>query len=241
MMKLPLHALPTLLLAQFSAVPAYAQDADQAELNAFDLSATLTAVSDYRFRGLSLSNRDPALQGSIDISHSSGVYAGVWGSSLAEYGGAKVEVDATLGWRGDVGPVTLDVGGTAYLYPGGTGVNVVEGFGYISKSIGPAQIRAGAAYAPKQSNLGGNDNLYLTADARVGIPSTPVTLTGSLGHERGAFAGPTGRKWDWSLGAKYAFSPVTLGVSYADTNIRSIDDPTGNSKAGLFASASIEF
>ncbi len=241
MMKKSLLALVAVHSAMLIPVSALAQSSDQAELNAFDLSATLTAVSDYRFRGISLSNRDPALQASIDVSHSSGVYAGVWGSTLAEYGGATVEVDATLGWRHDVGPVTLDVGGTAYLYPGGTSVNVVEGFGYVSKTIGPAQLRAGAAYAPKQSNLGGNDNLYLTADARVGIPSTPVTLTGSVGHERGAFAGATGRKWDWSLGAKYALSPVSFGVSYADTNIRAVDDPSGNSKAGVFASASFEF
>jgi uncharacterized protein (TIGR02001 family) len=236
------HALG---LAAFAALllpaPAIAGGSDQEQINAFDLTSTVSIVSDYRFRGISLSNREPAVQGSIDVSHRSGVYAGVWGSTVADTGGAKVEVDGSIGWKGRVGPVTLDVGGAGYFYPGGTGVNYFETYGYIGKSIGPAELRVGAVYAPVQGNLGGTDNLYLTADARVGIPKTPFTLTGSVGHEHGALAGPNGNKWDWSFGAEYTRAPFTLGLSYVDTNISAIDDPSGDSKAAILASASAEF
>jgi uncharacterized protein (TIGR02001 family) len=221
--------------------PAYAEKSADAQVNAFDLSTTISVVSDYRFRGISLSNKKPAVQASVDVSHKSGVYASVWGSTISNYGGANFEVDAALGWKNTVGPVTLDLGGTAYLYPGGTAVNAFETYAYVGKTIGPAQLRAGIVYAPKQKNLGGADNIYFTADARVGVPKTPFTVTASVGHEHGAFAGPTGNKWDWSFGAEYTRAPFTLGFSYVDTNIADVDDPSHVAKAGIIASASADF
>jgi uncharacterized protein (TIGR02001 family) len=236
-----LSSAVAVILAAASVSPAFAETSAEDQVKAFDLSTTISVVSDYRFRGISLSNRKPAVQASVDVSHKSGVYAGVWGSTISNYGGSNFEVDAALGWKNTVGPVTLDLGGTAYLYPGGTAVNAFETYAYIGKTIGPAQLRAGVVYAPKQKNLGGSDNIYFTADARVGVPKTPFTLTASVGHEHGAFAGPTGNKWDWSFGAEYTRAPFTLGLSYVDTNISELDDPSHLSKAGIIASASADF
>ena len=67
---------------------------------------TLSAVSDYRFRGLSLSNKDPAFQPSITVTHESGFYASVWGSNIADNGGDKVEVDLTVGVSKEIGGFT---------------------------------------------------------------------------------------------------------------------------------------
>ncbi|HEY7740572.1 MAG TPA: TorF family putative porin, partial [Steroidobacteraceae bacterium] len=50
-----------------------------------EVSYTVTAVSDYDFRGVSLSAKDPALQASIDYAHDSGFYAGAWASNI-DYG-----------------------------------------------------------------------------------------------------------------------------------------------------------
>ncbi len=229
------------LLAAAGASPAFAETSADEQIKTFDLSTTISVVSDYRFRGISLSNRKPAVQASVDVSHKSGVYASVWGSTISTYGGSNFEVDAALGWKNTVGPVTLDLGGTAYLYPGGTAVNAFETYAYIGKSVGPAELRAGIVYAPRQKNLGGADNIYFTADARVGVPKTPFTLTASVGHEHGAFAGATGNKWDWSFGAEFTRAPFTLGLSYVDTNIAEVNDPSHVSKAGIIASASAEF
>ncbi len=49
------------------------------------VSGTVTAVSDYSFRAISLTSLDPALQGSIDWAHDSGFYAGAWASNI-DYG-----------------------------------------------------------------------------------------------------------------------------------------------------------
>lgn len=43
------------------------------------------------------------MQPSVTVTHESGFYANVWGSNIADYGGADVEVDLMAGWSGDVG------------------------------------------------------------------------------------------------------------------------------------------
>ncbi len=50
------------------------------------VTGTVTAVSDYDFRGVSLSGTDPALQGSVDWANESGFYAGLWASSSLDFG-----------------------------------------------------------------------------------------------------------------------------------------------------------
>ena len=64
----------TLLAAGLAATPAFAQE----ETAASDITITgnVAAVTDYRFRGLSLSGGDFAIQGSIGVSHSSALSVG---------------------------------------------------------------------------------------------------------------------------------------------------------------------
>jgi uncharacterized protein (TIGR02001 family) len=219
------------------ALPAMAQDAASPE---FDVSATITAVSDYRFRGVSLSDRDPALQGSVEVSHSSGFYLGAWGSTIKGTS-ADVEVDLYGGWRGKAGALDLDASAVAYVYPGSSNLNYVEMLASAATTIGPAQLKLGAAYAPSQSHIGGADNVYLYGEANAGIPSTPVTLKAHIGHEDGSLAGPTGKKWDWSVGADVVLDRFTLGLSYVDTNVDRRVDPARVARAGVVASLGIQF
>ena len=46
------------------------------------VSGTVAAVSDYRFRGVSLSRENPAIQASVGFDTPSGWYAGVFGSTI---------------------------------------------------------------------------------------------------------------------------------------------------------------
>ncbi len=233
--------LAAMLIATASASAQDSDDNTEIVESDFDLSSTVSVVSDYRFRGISLSNRKPAVQASVDVEHKSGLYAGVWASNIARYGGARIEVDLSAGWRRSLGPVDIDLGGMVYLYPDGNGVNYGEIYGFVGKTIGPAELRAGVIYAPSQRNIGGTDNLYLTSEASLGIPGTPITLTGRLGYEDGAFGGVDGTKWDWGLGGAYNAAPFTIGLQYVDTDVRTIHDPDRTGKSGLVASASVEF
>jgi uncharacterized protein (TIGR02001 family) len=212
---------------------------DDPSESAFDISATLTGVSDYRFRGLSLSGRDPALQGSLEVEHETGFYAGVWGSTISELAGAHTEVDIYGGWRGEMGSLGLDAGVTGYLYPGGHGVDYYELTGSASYAYGPAELKLGIAYAPKQANLGKDDSVYVYSQAKLAIPATPVTLVAQVGREEGALEGVDGTKWDWSLGAQVVKDRFTLGLSYVDTNTDRLLDPDKVAHAGVVLSLSI--
>lgn len=99
------------------------------------LSYNIGAVSEYRYRGISQSARDPALQGGIDWAHKNGFYLGAWGSTIqwikdssSSPGPAAkgpLEVDVYGGYRGSINDdVSFDVGGLAYWYPSNTLKNV---------------------------------------------------------------------------------------------------------------------
>ncbi|MEA3013475.1 MAG: hypothetical protein QOD42_2020 [Sphingomonadales bacterium] len=238
-------ALAALALTAFTAAPAHAQDQapaqgeqEAADDGAFDITATATVVSDYRFRGVSLSDRDPALQGSVDITWR-GFYAGAWASSISRFADTNVELDLYAGYAGAAGPVEYEIGAIAYLYPGGDGTgNVYEATGALSYRLGPVQAKLSAFYAPDQENLAG-DNLYLSAEAKAGIPGTPFTLFGQFGRERGSFYG---RKHDWSFGAEYTRGPFTASLGYFDTDLNGVTSGLGrNVRSGIVASASFEF
>jgi uncharacterized protein (TIGR02001 family) len=91
-------------------------------------TGNVTVVNDYLFRGLSQSNRDPALQAGLEYDHASGWYVGGWGSSISWLSdtsapGARVsssvELDVYTGYRTKLGDDwTVDGGLYEYYYPG---------------------------------------------------------------------------------------------------------------------------
>jgi len=47
------------------------------------ITANVTVVNDYRYRGMTQSNYKPAIQGGFDYAHESGFYIGNWNSSIS--------------------------------------------------------------------------------------------------------------------------------------------------------------
>src|SRR3546814_2295512 len=68
--------------------PAFAQDAPEE----FTITGTVGGVSDYRFRGISQTNEDFAVQGSINLNHSSGFYVGTWASNV-DFANSSEEIE----------------------------------------------------------------------------------------------------------------------------------------------------
>jgi uncharacterized protein (TIGR02001 family) len=204
------------------------------------ISFDLALFSDYRFRGVSLSDKDPAFQPSITLEHKAGLYVSAWGSNIARFADTNIELDLTAGWSGAVGGAELSAGVVGYLYPGGKGGNYLETFGSLGTTLGPVEMKLGAAYAPSQKNIG-DDNFYVYGALSSGIPGTPVTINAQVGHEDGSLAGPTGKKWDWSLGAQYVLKKMTIGVSYVDSDVKRSLDTDKIAQSAVVASISFSF
>ena len=216
--------------------PSLAQDSD-AETEASSpvtVSANVALTTDYRFRGVSLSGGDPAIQGGVDVALPSGFYVGTWASSIdggPAYG--ELELDIYGGWSGQLSDaVTVDVGLLYYIYPTedlGLDTDYFEPYASVGFNLGPAEATVGAAYAWEQDSLGGDDNLYLYTDLGVGLPGTPINLSGHLGYTDGTLAPPllagTGDDtgFDWSLGASVSKGILELGVAYVGVEGPSID------------------
>jgi uncharacterized protein (TIGR02001 family) len=211
------------VLMASAATPAFADDAETA--SAITVSGTAAVTSDYRFRGLSQSNGNAAIQGSIGVAHESGLYVGTWGSSIGFAGGT--EIDAYAGWSGEVASgVKADAGVLYYYYPNAVGnSDYFEPYASLAATIGPVEAKVGAAYAwGGQSALGNKDNIYVYSELSGGIPSTPVTLRAHLGYSDGQsvlsnLQGTDTNYMDWSLGADYAITDkLTAGLKYTDTD-----------------------
>lgn len=104
------------------AAPSLVLAADPTPAHTF--SPNVGVVSDYLFRGVSQTRGGAALQGGVDYSHSSGLYAGVWASTITwvkDYlGSGTTEIDFYGGYKNSIagGDVTYDVGLIHYNYPG---------------------------------------------------------------------------------------------------------------------------
>ncbi len=210
-----------------------------------EISGNVALVSDYRFRGVSFSDGDIALQGGIDVGHSSGLYVGTWASSIS--GGTafgELELDIYGGWSGDISDgVSVDVGLLYYIYPTGdipgAQTDYFEPYASISTSFGDASATFGVAYAWDQASLGDQDNLYLYTDFEYSIPDTPVSLSVHVGYTDGVFATDVDTvtftqeaSFDWGVGASWAVTDsLSLGVNYVDTQGPSVEDFTD---AGIF-------
>lgn len=194
---------------------AYAQDEAEAS-GTWEIDAEVAAYSDYRFRGISLSGKDPQVTGEVTISHQSGFYVGAWVSNVDLGSGADdVEVDLSGGFATELGGATLDVGAIYYLYPGHKDYNYIELTSSVATQVGPATLTLGAAYAPSQDALGNTDNTYVYLSGEVPIANTPISLHGSVGYEDGAFADS---KKDWLIGAGMDLGKgFTATLDYVDT------------------------
>lgn len=220
---LRLLAAPAFLIA----VPAAAQDVADPPSRSLSVSGGVDLVSDYRFRGLSLSDGEVAVQPTINLTHDSGFYLGAWGSNIdVGPAGGDVEIDLYGGYETEIASGTrLDVGLTYYWYadadkafgPSDYGEAAVR----LSYLLGPVEAKGRIAYAWDQAALASDDSVYLSLGLSSGIPNTPVTLSAGVGYTDGALAAlaPGGDYLDWSLGASATFGPVTTGVKYVDTDI----------------------
>lgn len=201
------------------------------------LSANVGIFSDYVFRGISQTGGDAAVQGGFDYSHSSGLYAGTWGSNVGwiedyqGYNSGNVELDLYGGYRNSIGNtgITYDVGVIGYFYPGKKGTAVNADTTELYAALGWKWFTAKYSYSIGKETFGfansrGSD--YLDISASVPIGETGLTAGAHWGTF--SFDNNSAQDYDdWKVSLTYDMgklgklgSGVTVGVMYTDTNAK---------------------
>ena len=198
----------------------------------FSMTANAGLFNDYRFRGISQTNRKPAFQGGFDFAHKSGFYLGNWNSNVdaGMYTGANLEMDFYGGFKGSFDAFSYDVGALYYYYPGsgaGGSTKIDNTELYIAGGWGPFSLK----YSYAVSDFFGVDDTkgayYL--DGTITYPLTKeISLIGHIGYQGGLKngaklteidgSGPHGSITDWKLGATYDLSGWILGAAYIGTD-----------------------
>jgi uncharacterized protein (TIGR02001 family) len=228
--------------------PAFAEDEAP---SAITISGGATVVSDYRFRGISQTDKHFAVQGTFTVAHESGLYATVWGSSIDDYvyNGSDQEIDIIAGYKKTFSGTTVDVGVLYYYYPGSGGINsdFFEPYLAVSHTFGPVTAKVTGNYAPKAAALsigaGKEDNFYLAGDLSAAIPNTPVSLSAHVGHTFGPSYLSIGKEYtDYSVGASFTHKNLTFGLQYVDAEGKFII-PSGRdeAKGGVVVSLGVAF
>jgi uncharacterized protein (TIGR02001 family) len=111
---------PALLATTLSCGIAWAADTPE-----HSVTENGALYSQYIFRGLTQTDKHPAVQGGLDYAHASGFYAGLWGSNVSWISdftpgvSASLELDTYLGYKMSFGEDwALDAGYLRYNYPG---------------------------------------------------------------------------------------------------------------------------
>jgi uncharacterized protein (TIGR02001 family) len=211
-------------LLALTTVPSFAQTAPASP---WSLTGNAGLFSDYRFRGISQTNKKPAFQGGFDVAHSSGLYAGNWNSNIdsAYYGGSNLEMDFYGGYKATYGDFSYDVGVLYYYYPGSS-PKIDNTELYVAGGWGPLTVKYSYAISDFFGLANSDGAFYL--DGAVTYPlAQGFALVGHLGYQgnlKGGAkiseigGGTADSITDWKIGVTYDASGWILGASYIGTN-----------------------
>ncbi len=236
--------LGTLALAALLATPAEAAevlDDDEPEpqetssRSNLEFSATGTLATDYVNKGVSQTDRGPAVQASFDIGYH-GFYLGAWTSNV-DFGGdttasgetvdvANFEIDFYAGIKKKIDRVTVELGAIYYHYPNSFAPEASFDYVDYKAAVGVEVFRSieaelKALYSPDYSGgLGKTLNVEgkLTQSLRRGFE-----VSGALGYfvnrdDLPILADGATEYWYWNAGVSKTFKErYTLDVRYWDT------------------------
>jgi len=183
-----------------------------------NISATVSLVSDYDFRGVTQTLNDWTPQLGLTWTADTGMYYGIWGSdvdfqesgtSFAGYDRPSTEIDAFVGFSGE-NVVAYDLGLIYYAYPNAGDINSPEAYVGINK--GPLGLKVWYSW-----DWGGSGKYELYTEANVTVPmGDDFTFLGHVGYSKFDPALGADDYYDWSAGFGYKVSNFDLSFKWAD-------------------------
>ncbi len=195
-----------------------------------DIAGNIALATDYRFRGISQTDRDPAVSGGFDFTAENGLYAGVWGSNIA-FGGS-VELDYYAGYRGKItDDLGYDVGYVYYNYPGDDSDTDLD-YGEVYGSLTFSGFKAGVNYSSNyfagtdpywylygQYTRDIIDNVAVSASVGYNAFDSTEAMTSFLATDND----PGDNYVDWKLSVTTTWQGVGWTLAYVDTNLSESD------------------
>ncbi len=202
------------------------------------VTANASIVSNYVFRGISRSGTNPAVQAGFDYANPSGLYIGVWGSSIswlsdkAKATAAGTELNTYLGIKNRVGTdFTYDLGFVRYNYfvtytPGTVLADTKEayaGLGYQWLAV-KYSYSFGDTFGITQSK----GSHYVDVSANYPVPDSGFILGAHYGRQtyRGIVAsalkaaGTDPSYSDYKLSVSWNYKGYVFGVAASKTNTK---------------------
>lgn len=247
--KTAISAAAVALLAGFASSAAFAADTPTNPEDAGNpIAANVTITNDYRYRGISQTNYQPAIQGGFDYAHESGFYIGNWNSTINWVSNttnngikAPIEMDFYGGFKKELiaEGFASDFGVLQYYYPqtGGNyngmmlNPNTTELYAAQNFTFGPVTGFVKVNYALTNifgiPNSSGSVYPDLTVNYDTGIWG--ISLNGHIGYQYVAGQPVTSgvlpqfqnnlSYTDFKIGATKDFGGgLSLSASYVSTN-----------------------
>ena len=206
-------------------LPAVAQDAPE-----FSLSGSLAVTNDYRFRGISQSDRSAAPQGSLTLTGPDGWYIGAWASTVdfdpTNSGNPYMELDIYGGKHTDLGGVDWHIMPIYYTYPAGNfapGSATADYFELVNQLSYTTDFGVTAmgtyAFSPELT-FGGGTGHYLALNLAYPINDW-LSISGNYGHvwaENAARAGSSGYNHG-DVGVTASYQGFALDLRYTGTDL----------------------
>lgn len=185
--------------------------------NASELSGAATLTSEYIYRGLEKSDGNPALQLGLDYEHDTGLFAGIWASTIdlsTAAGQLDIELDYYAGFHFDPdAPASATLTVLRYTYPGQPGTQSYDYTEVLASASWREHYSLELGYA---SNLYGFDSIARHWELRSEWPIANAWVVGAaLGGNDMSDAGVS-RYLHWDVGASARFSHLTLDLRWYD-------------------------
>ena len=212
----------TLCISTILSSSIYAQDLPKLP---FSFSGNVGAYSDYRFRGISQTQEDPAIQADVTVKHDSGFKFNVWSSNVDfnTVKGGSQEVDLTAAYQHQLTKeLSVETGFIYYLYPGSSQdlhYDYSEAYASLGYDFGKFSLTPSVNVSSDFFGASGTA-WYPHIGLQVPLPQQ-FTLDAGVGrqyvHDAAAYGVPD--YTDWMLGGHYDFSGNTVSLKYQDTSI----------------------
>lgn len=208
-------------------------------------SGNIAITNNYVFRGVTLSDFDPAASGLFQYTDPSGIYVGTWLSSDTAWTQATIpgssyhtETDIYAGWSRQVTKdFAIDFGVYRYQFPGRgplggwpigiTTPNTTELYADVTWKW--LKLQDHFSVTPLFGIADSKHSNYVQIDAAIPIASSGFTVNLHAGHQN--YAGRNTALWagtgctngclsysDYSVGGTYTFDNYSAAIQYSHTN-----------------------